>query len=67
MSAEIAAAIMQAKRMPPGDAPLKEIVMERVLTVLRRLAKRGTAAKAGTSRNAQCAHTFALVTLARAY
>jgi hypothetical protein len=51
-SAEIAAAVMQAKGMPSDDAAFKEIVADRVLTVLRRLAKRGTVAKSGTSRNA---------------
>jgi len=40
-SAEIAAAVMKAKEMPPGDAAFKGIVAERVLTVMRRLAKRG--------------------------
>ena len=54
-SAEIAAAVMQAKGMSPGDAAFKEIVADRALTVLRRLAKRGTAAKSGTSRNAKWA------------
>jgi hypothetical protein len=54
-SAEIAAAVMQAKGMPPEDAEFKEIVATRALTVLRRLAKRGAAAKTGTSRNAQWA------------
>jgi hypothetical protein len=54
-SAEIAAAVMQAKGMPPDDAPLKEIVAARALTVLRRLAKRGTAMKSGSSRNARWA------------
>jgi hypothetical protein len=52
-SVQIAATVMQAKEMPPGDAAFKEIVAERVLTVLRRLAKRGTVVKSGTSRNAQ--------------
>jgi hypothetical protein len=42
---------------PSGDAPLKEIVATRVLTVLRRLAKRGAAVKSGFSRNAQWAIT----------
>jgi hypothetical protein len=46
---------MQAKGMPPGEAQLKEIVAGRALTVLRRLAKRGTVAKHGTSRNAKWA------------
>jgi hypothetical protein len=54
-SAEIAAAVIQEKGMPPGDAAFKEIVVERVLTVLRRLAKRGAVVKRGTSRNAQWA------------
>lgn len=54
-SAEIAAAVMQAKEMPPSDAQLKEVVAERALTVLRRLVKCGTAVKSGTSRNAQWA------------
>jgi hypothetical protein len=52
-SAEIAGAVMQAKGMPSGDAAFKEIVAARALTVLRRLAKRGTAMKSGTSRNAK--------------
>src|ERR1700731_3469764 len=47
-SAEIAAAIMQAKEMGADDAAFKEIVAERALTVLRRLAKRGAVAKSGT-------------------
>ena len=46
---------MQAKGMPPGDAAFKEIVAARVLTVLRRLAKRGTVTKSGNSRNAKWA------------
>jgi hypothetical protein len=54
-SAEISAAVMQAKGMPSGDAAFKEIVAVRALTVLRRLAKRGTVAKSGTSRDAQWA------------
>ena len=51
-SSEIAATVMRAKEMPPGDAAFKEIVATRVLTVLRRLAKRGAAIKSGTSRSA---------------
>jgi hypothetical protein len=54
-SAEIADAVMQAKGMPAADAAFKEIVAERALTVLRRLAKRGAVIKSGTSRNAQWA------------
>jgi hypothetical protein len=41
-SAGIAVAVMQAKGMSSGDAAFKEIVANRALTVLRRLAKRGT-------------------------
>jgi hypothetical protein len=52
-SAEIAGAVMQAKGMPPGDAAFKEIVAVRALTMLRRLAKRGSAVKSGTSRDAK--------------
>src|ERR1700720_800960 len=54
-SAEIAAAVMQAKGMSPGDAAFKEIVAARALTVLRRLTKRGEVVKSGTSRNAKWA------------
>jgi len=54
-SSEIAVAVMQAKGMSFGDAAFKEIVAARVLTVLRRLAKRGAAVKSGTSRDAQWA------------
>ena len=54
-SAEIATAVLQAKEMPTGDMAFKEIVAARVLTLLRRLAKRGTVAKSGISRNAQWA------------
>jgi hypothetical protein len=57
-SAEIAAAVMLAKGMPAGDVAFKEIIAVRVLTVLRRLAKRGAAVKSGTSRNAQWAIPF---------
>jgi hypothetical protein len=56
-SAEIAALVMQAKGMPPDDAAFKEIVADRVLTVLRRLAKRGAVVKHGTSRDAKWALT----------
>ncbi len=52
-TAEIAAAVMQAKGMPADEAQLKEIVAARALTVLRRLAKRGTVIKHGTSRDAK--------------
>jgi hypothetical protein len=52
-SAEIAAAVMQAKGMPPDDTAFKEIVAVRALTVLRRFTKRGAVVKSGISRNAQ--------------
>jgi hypothetical protein len=58
MSAEIAAAVMQAMGMPSGDAAFKELIAARALIVLRRLAKRGTAVKHGTSRNAQWARVY---------
>jgi hypothetical protein len=54
-SAEIAGAVMQAKGMPPNDAAFKEIVAERALTVLMRLAKRGAVVKHGTNRHAKWA------------
>jgi hypothetical protein len=57
-SNEIAAAVMQAKGMPPDDAAFRGIVANKALTVLRRLAKRGTVAKFGASRNAQWAITI---------
>src|ERR1700730_7782426 len=53
MSAEIAAAVMQAKGMPPGDAAFKEIVAARALPGWRGLVKCGTGEKHGKSRNAQ--------------
>ena len=52
-SAEIAAAVMQAKAMPATDVAFKEIVAVRALTVLRRLAKRGDVVKHGINRNAR--------------
>jgi hypothetical protein len=58
-SAEIAAAAIQAKGMPTSDVAFKEIVANRALTVLRRLAKRGAIVKSGTSRNAQWALAIA--------
>ena len=54
-SAEIAAAVMQAKGILADDAAFKEIIANRALTVLRRLAKRGAVIKHGTSRDAQWA------------
>jgi hypothetical protein len=46
---------------PSGDAPFKEIVAGRAITVLRRLAKRGAAVKSGTSREAKWAVTPSLL------
>jgi hypothetical protein len=60
-SAEIAAAVLQAKEMPSDDAAFMEIIAARVLAVLRRLAKRRGVTKSGSSRNAQWAlnvHVF---------
>jgi len=55
MSAEIAAAVMQAKGMSGDDAAFKGIVAERALTVLRHLAKRGAIIKHGTNRDTKWA------------
>ncbi|MGC2222751.1 MAG: hypothetical protein WA624_10480 [Methylocella sp.] len=63
-SAQIAAAVMQAKGMPADDAAFKEIVAARALTVLRWLVKRGAVTKSGTSRNAQWALALSLDSLA---
>ncbi len=41
--------------MPIDDPSLKEVVTERLLTVMRGLLKRGEVTKTGTSRNAQWA------------
>jgi hypothetical protein len=64
MATEVAVAVMLAKEMPSADAQFKEIVAERVLTMLRGLVKRGTAVKSGTSRNAQWALALSLDSLA---
>src|SRR3984893_13804915 len=48
-SAGIAVAVMEAKGMSFGDAAFKEIVANRALTLLRRLATRGIVIKHGTS------------------
>ena len=45
----------KAEANRPGDAAFKDIVANRALTVLRRLAKRGTLVKHGTSRSAHWA------------
>jgi hypothetical protein len=53
---------MQMKGMPADDAAFKEIIAERVLTVLRRLAKHGAVAKSGTSRDAKWALNACILT-----
>ncbi len=56
-AADIARAVMLAKGLPANDDALAALVVHRVLTVLRRLAKRGTVVKTGKSRDAQWALT----------
>lgn len=53
-TAAIASAIMTDKGFPPDEGALSAAVTEMAITVLRRLAKRGTVARSGT-RNAQWA------------
>jgi hypothetical protein len=50
-TAAITSAIMADKGFPIGEGALSEAVTDMVLTVLRRLCKRETVAKSGTSRN----------------
>jgi hypothetical protein len=52
-AADIAAAVMGAKGAAQDDEALKAVIAERVLVILRRLAKRGEAVKTGTSRDAR--------------
>jgi len=54
-TAAIASAIVADKGFPIGEGALSEAVNDMILTVLRRLCKRETVAKTGTSRNAQWA------------
>jgi hypothetical protein len=54
-TAAIASAIVADKGFPIGEGALSEAVTDMVLTVLRRLCKRETVVKSGTSRNAQWA------------
>ena len=51
-AADITASILRAKNMPATDEGLKVIVAERVLTILRKLHKRGGVTKTGVTRNA---------------
>jgi hypothetical protein len=52
---DIATAVMRAKGAAADDEAFKEIITDRVLAVLRGLAKRGAVTRTGTSRNAQWA------------
>jgi len=52
-TAQIAVIIMLAKGYPADDDTLKTVVMEMVLTVLRRLCKDGSIVKSGVTRDAQ--------------
>ena len=54
-TAAITSAIVADKGFPVGEGALSEAVTDMVLTVLRRLCKRGEVAKSGASRNAQWA------------
>jgi len=54
-TAAITTAVLADKGFPIGEGALSEAVTDMVLTVLRRLTKRETVAKSGTSRNAQWA------------
>ena len=49
----ITCAIVADKGFPVGEGALSEAVSDMALTVLRRLSKRETVTKSGTSRNAQ--------------
>ncbi len=60
-TAAIASAVLAGKGFPVGEGALSEAVTDMVLTVLRRLTKRETVAKSGTSRNAQWALAPALL------
>ncbi len=52
-TAAITCAIVADKGFPVGEGALSEAVSDMALTVLRRLSKRETVTKSGTSRNAQ--------------
>lgn len=54
-TAAIARAIMADKGFPIDEGALSAAVTDMAITVLRRLSKRGTVAKSGTSRNAEWA------------
>src|ERR1039457_6713944 len=52
-TAQIAVVIMLAKGYPADDDELKAVVIEMVLTVLRRLCKDGSVIKSGTTQDTQ--------------
>jgi len=52
-TAQIAVIIMLAKGYPVDDEAIKVVVIEMVLTVLRRLCKDGSVIKSGTTQDAQ--------------
>jgi hypothetical protein len=52
-TAQIAVVIMLAKGYPADDDSLKTVVIEMVVTVLRRLCKDGSVIKFGTTQDAQ--------------
>jgi hypothetical protein len=52
-TAQIAVIIMLAKGYPADDDALKAVVIEMVVTVLRRLCKDGSVIKSGTTQDAQ--------------
>jgi hypothetical protein len=54
-TAQIAVIIMLAKGYPAADDALKAVVIEMVVTVLRRLCKDGSVIKSGTTQDAQWA------------
>jgi len=52
-TAAITRAIMADKGFPIDEGALSAAITEMAITILRRLSKRGTVTKSGTSRNAQ--------------
>jgi hypothetical protein len=52
-TAQIAVIIMLAKGYPADDDALKGVVIEMLVTALRRLGKDGSVVKSGTSRDVQ--------------
>jgi hypothetical protein len=60
-TAQIAVIIMLAKGYPADDDALKAVVIEMVVTVLRRLCKDGSVIKSGTTQDAQWTLASALL------